>query len=758
MKNFILYVIEGENFKKYQTNDFKSDRLIIGKSDSDILIGSNKISRNHMKIKIENNKLYFADLDSTNGTFIYTNSKFSRLTKMRYYKKEKDDVVLRLSDNIMVILTEENNKSEYIKFPIVNEVSIGRNSECNIVLNHIAVSRNHANISKTEKGTLFSVFGTNGAFVNGKRVKKPILMKNFDVINILNFTLLYDNDYIYYKKETSGAGLEVHHLTKAVKNKNSKKKIILNDVSCKIESNDFVAIIGGSGAGKTTLMDAISGFDEKLSGGTVYFNGVNLLENFESLKGIIGYVPQQDIIYENLTLRRMLRYAIKLKSLDDLTSKEIEERIDKVLELVELTEHQNTYIRKLSGGQKKRASIAVELLGDPDLFFLDEPTSGLDPGTEAHLMHSLQKLSKEQSKTIIMVTHTIQNLDLCDKVIFMGAGGRICFCGSVEEAKMFFDTDSLIDIYQKINDESEIWSEQYKKCFEFTDEVESQPIERKEKRKVNYLKQFGVLTMRYAELIKNDFTRFVLLIVQPVIMGILMYFVSSREVYDYYENSKSIFFVMSCAAIWLGVFNSIQEICKERVILRREYMGNLKIPVYILSKYVMQIVIGFAQSIIMLLTFSLTLGLPDIKPFIFSSVFEDILLILFMTILSSSALGLVISSFVKSNDRAMAIAPFALIIQLLFSGILFELDGFTEFLSYFTISRWSMEGFGNIMDLNNMALVIQKTFPSIPHEAEAMFIHTEEHYWMSIIMMFLIMIFMTLISIISLRNISKNQR
>lgn len=131
-------------------------------------------------------------------------------------------------------------------------------------------------------------------------------------------------------------------------------------------------------------------------------------------------MPQEDIVFENLTLKKMLYYTAKMKMPDNTSMQEIEDRIQEVLRLIELTEHQNTMIKNLSGGQKKRASIAVELLADPGMFFLDEPTSGLDPGTEQKLMRVLNRLSKTQGKTIVMVTHTTQSLDLCDKIIFMG--------------------------------------------------------------------------------------------------------------------------------------------------------------------------------------------------------------------------------------------------------------------------------------------------------------------------------------------------
>ncbi len=757
LKEYDIYVIEGESICKYSTGMFPKRELTVGTVGTDIMVRTPSVSKQHLQIRFGENGVSFADLGSSNGSFLFTGKGFFQLERLKYFGGRQGKNLVMLGNAVMLLVVLSHGK-DYVRMPVQMGLSIGRSTNCSIVLDHVGVSRNHAQIVPAEGGNMIlRPIGKNGSFVNGKELDGVHQLKDGDYIQILNYSFVYFGNSVIYRDVAVGSGLEVYHLLKKVKGKGGKKKIILNDVSLKIESNDFVAIIGGSGSGKTTLMNAISGFDDKLTGGAVFYNGIDLLENFETLKSVIGYVPQQDIIYENLTLRKMLHYTLKLKSGDELTKEEMNRKIDKVLEIVELTQHQHTYIRKLSGGQKKRASIAVELLGDPSLFFLDEPTSGLDPGTEAHLMQSLQKLAKNESKTVILVTHNTQNLDLCDKVIFMGAGGKICFCGNIEDAKQYFKTDDLIKIYEEISERPDYWSEKYKKTFSFSGSS-AKPQKSKPTRGVNYFRQFGVLTIRYAELIKNDMARLILLFAQPVVMGFLMFFVARAQVYDYYEDAKSIFFVMSCAAIWLGVFNSIQEVCKERVILKREYMGNVKIPVYILSKYLIQIIIALVQAAIMLLTFMLTIGLPDIEPFIFPSTFMDMFFVLFMTIFTSAALGLVISSFVKSSDRAMAIAPFALIVQLLFSGILFSLSGFTEVLSFFTVSRWSMEAFGNLMDLNNMKLVLQDAYPQIAHSVESMFVHSQPRYWLSIAMMGIMIFLLMMISMVSLRNISKNDR
>lgn len=300
----------------------------------------------------------------------------------------------------------------------------------------------------------------NGVLINGKRVKGKRVVRDKDVIQIMNRRMIYCGGYIYYKNRARGIAIKGCGIEKLV-GKGSDRKKILRDVEINIGGNEFVAIIGGSGAGKSTLMNVLNGSDQKFTG-KVFYDNLSLTENFALLKNIVGYVPQQDIIYENLKLRKMLYYTAKMRMPDDTTEKEIESRINEVLETLDMTEHQDTYIKKLSGGQKKRASIAVELLADPKLFFLDEPTSGLDPGTEKSLMQTLRQMSRKQDRTIVMVTHTTQNLDLCDRIIFMGPGGRVCFSGSPSDAVDFFGTDDLTSVYNMVRKEPAMWERNFR--------------------------------------------------------------------------------------------------------------------------------------------------------------------------------------------------------------------------------------------------------------------------------------------------------
>ena len=708
-----LVIVDRNGIKEYDLSQFEDGAYTFGRNENNsIPLNSSIVSGNHGEIYIQGGQFFIKDNASSNGSYIAYGTQFVQMTPNRYYGGNGKDMIIRLGTNqsmdgidpVLLLYTARQANGRWKTFELkAGDTSIGRAENCDIRLKNVAVSRYHAGVRNANgQYYVFDNGSTNGVFVNGSRIQKSYHLSNKDIFTVLNTTFIYDGNVVYYKVNPEGIALEIHDLNKDVPAKGGKKTI-LDKVSLSIEPNEFVAIIGGSGAGKTTLMTAMSGFDSKVTG-QVYCNGTNLRENFQTLKNIIGFVPQQDIIYENITLKKMLYYTAKMKMPEDTSTAEIDARIEEVLGMVELSEHKDTYIRRLSGGQKKRASIAVELLANPGLFFLDEPTSGLDPGTEEHLMRTLSKLSKEQEKTIIMVTHTINNLDLCDKVIIMGYGGRLCYCGSPAGIKDFFQTDDLVKVYDIITADPKGWESRFRmsginQVSEHAAESNGEAIK---PRKVNGFTQLGILVRRYTTLIMNDMQRLALIFGQPLIIGLLLTLVAGSDIYQKFTETQSILFTLMSGGIWMGLLNTIQEVNKERVILKREYMGNLKLPVYMLSKYIVQGVISLVQAVILVVTFVLVKGTPSCKGVIISNATIEIIVLIFLTIYASAGMGLLLSSLTKSADRAMAIAPFVLIIQLIFSGILFELTGATDKISYVTFSRWAMESIGSTCDLNEL--------------------------------------------------------
>lgn len=768
METRTLTIIDtGSQLTEVKLEGFGKENVTLGRSreQCDIVIPDNIVSKLHGTFFLDGERTWYEDNGSMNGTFIGDGQQRRLLTGGSGYTELYDKTVLRIGDvhapdKMILLLYRVIPEGEvWKKAPLKGEgISIGRGSGCQIRLKHPGVSKVHCFVLPQDGGyVLKDNHSTNGVMINGRSAAGAAVLRDKDLIQILDYQLFFSGECIYYKATAQGISLRACGINKYV-GRGKKKKQILKNVSCEIQGNEFVAIIGGSGAGKTTLMNAVSGFEPEFDG-KVYCNGIDLIEQFQNLKSIIGFVPQQDIIYENLTLRRMLYYTAKMKMPEDTQGQEIKERIDEVLSMVGLKEHEGTYIRKLSGGQKKRASIAVELLADPKLFFLDEPTSGLDPGTEKNLMMTLSTLSKEQNKTIIMVTHTTQNLHLCDKVIFMGPGGRLCFCGGVNAAKAFYETDDLVNIYNMIAENPWLWERRYA-AYRKDKETKEEPSVRSElmkQRSVSAFRQFSILTMRYAELMKNDRPRLGMLLLQPLLIAVLLNVVADKNIFKIYESTKSMLFALSCSGIWIGLFNSIQEICKERVILKREYMANLKLPGYVMSKFVLQAALGFVQALILTVVFLQLVG-KDREGIFLSGFGPEIVFTVWLTILASVTMGFVISSMVETGDKAMAVAPFVLIIQLLFSGILFTLKGAGEIISYCTVSRWSVEGLGSIAKLNRLDLKLQKDYPMLEHAAESFFKATKGHVLTAWgILAFMTVLFMG-ISIVMLKRISKDRR
>ncbi|GLV59714.1 ABC transporter ATP-binding protein [Dictyobacter sp. S3.2.2.5] len=427
-------------------------------------------------------------------------------------------------------------------------LTIGRTPDNMVVLNHPQVSAHHALVEKVADGyRLLDQNSTNHVYVNGEQVSHKLL-RTGDEIRIGPYRLVYTGTELRPYDESNHIRIEALHLKKSGNN----NIVLLNDISLAIPPRKFVALVGGSGAGKSTLMDALNGL-RPAQEGTVLYNEVDYYRNLAAFNTQLGYVPQDDIVHRELTVERALYYAAKLRLPGDFTKEQIAWRINEVLEDVEMTERRHLLVNKLSGGQRKRVSIALELLANPGVFFLDEPTSGLDPGLDRKMMTLLRRLA-DRGRTIVLVTHATNNINSCDYVCFLAQGGRLAYFGPPNEAKTFFEKTDFSEIYSALEptkDQPDIpqrAEERFRNSADYQRYVvgplseqkapaqqtgaTAQPRGKKQrsKRRGQGWMQFTLLSSRYLELLKNDVGNLLILLLQAPVIAIMLVLMVRFEV------------------------------------------------------------------------------------------------------------------------------------------------------------------------------------------------------------------------------------
>lgn len=676
-----------------------------GAAGIDIVLKSKIVSRRkHGRFIRVSGKWIIEDCESNNG-ILYNNAniKSREITDGDFFRI--DDGIQTIEEGVLFAFSKDSSSNKWYTFDITgeNEITIGRSAGCKLVLPHVSVSLNHAKIVR--EGTHFVIYdtgSTNGVIVNGRRIIGKEVLNEKDIINITNTKIIFTSTAISYSYCKSGITVDASNIV-IKRGKGRKSFITSNNVSLSVKPGELVAVIGGSGAGKSTILNAMCGY-LKPTKGNVYINGLDLYKNFDSLKKLIGYVPQSDIVYDNLSLYDMLKFTAKLRLPKDTSEQEIESAISRAIETVELTEKKNSFIKSLSGGQRKRASIAVELLSDPNLLFLDEPSSGLDPGTERNLMTSLREMANK-GKTIILVTHSTLQLKMCDKIVFMGKGGNLTFYGSHDEALKFFGVDDIVDIYRLITDNAPFWKEKYNStvCSMGDPREKADAKEKTKKPKKDRIQQFKVMSARYMRLITNDKMRLLLLLAIPLGCCLLPLAVRSGNEFEAYNDTTIMLFILSIISFFIGMCNSVQEICKERNILRREYMTGLSLTSYIISKISVLGIFCFIQSIIITAGFTLLIGLPVDGGLMLPSIVETFIIV-FLLVFGATATGLFISAMFKNADKAFLFVPILAVVQVIFSGVIFEIEGSAVMFAGITLCHWGICALGNGAAINGIPL------------------------------------------------------
>jgi ABC-type multidrug transport system ATPase subunit len=489
-----------------------------------------------------------------------------------------------------------------------------------------------------------------------------------------------------------GVRIDVHELSRQVRVRNRGDLTLLDAVSFTVSAGELVAIVGPSGAGKTTLLEAIAGLAPATSG-SVRFDGVDVYANLGSFRSVLGYVPQDDIIHADLPLARTLRYAARLRLPSSTTAAKVDVAVRDALDAVGLTDHAEVKVGSLSGGQRKRASIAVELLTDPHVFFLDEPTSGLDPVTSVELLARLRQLA-DRLATVVFTTHSVDDLAACDRIVFMRRGGRIGFVGTVDEALERFEVDSVPELYRRLTDPDGLT---------YTAGTADEPpapgtgamIRRPA---ASALTQWGVLTRRTLEtLVRNRLTVAILLGSPAMVIG--MFAILFRPgAFDFQDPSPSsmvmIGFWVVFAAFFFGLTYGLLQICTERTILRREQLVGLRPVAYVASKvtvllpFLLLVIVGMLG----------VLRLMDRLPRRALSTYTSMGVSLLLCSVAALGLGLLTSATVGNVAQATLALPMLCFPAVLFSGAILPVNlmaGPGAALSAVIPSRWTFEAIGH---------------------------------------------------------------
>ncbi|MCG5454103.1 ATP-binding cassette domain-containing protein [Micromonospora sp. PSH03] len=488
----------------------------------------------------------------------------------------------------------------------------------------------------------------------------------------------------------AGVGIAAQGLGQSVRS----GRQILTDISVSIAPGELVAIIGASGAGKTTLLEILAGV-QRPAAGTLTYDGT-------TAGGTIGVVPQDDIIHRELPLARTLRYAARLRLPSTTGPAEISDRVAEVLAELRLTDRAATPVGLLSGGERKRASIAVELLTRPGVFFLDEPTSGLDPAIAVELLRVLRALA-DTGATVVLTTHQITDVDHCDRVVVLTRQGRLAFTGTPTAAREFFGLRSLAEVHLRLDEATQPaeWPDR------FAEQRAAEPPPRTTgdgdaaatpPRRVGRLRQWAVLTARNTEIVVRNRLTLAILLGSPLMVLGMFALLFRPGAFEPTRPSPTvtvmILFWIAFGGFFFGLTYGLLQICTELPILRRERLAGVRLVPYLLAKVAVLLPLLAVVDLALLGVLRGMDRLPPVGGADFAALYATLLL----SSAAALALGLLCSAAVSDAAQATLMLPMLCFPQVLFVGAILPVPAMAaggQWLSYAMSNRWAFEGLGH---------------------------------------------------------------
>jgi ABC-type multidrug transport system ATPase subunit len=466
--------------------------------------------------------------------------------------------------------------------------------------------------------------------------------------------------------------------------------------------------------------------------GRVRYDGRDLYADYAELRYRIGLVPQDDVLHRQLTVRRALRYSAALRFADDVPRKQRWARVDEVLGTLGLSERARQRIDTLSGGQRKRTSVALELLTEPSLLYLDEPTSGLDPSLDKEVMTELREIA-DSGRTVVVVTHSVLNLDLCDRVLVMCQGGTMGYFGPPDELLDFFGASDYAEIFKEITENPKHWTRRYRGSEVYREyvldvidkeeppavpapggpkpQMAAVPLTSRAIHPAAPVRQFVTLCARMLSVVGSDRGYSLFLLGLPLALALITRTVPGHEglgrpAEPFSLEAQRLLVVLAVGAAFLGIATAIREIVNEAPIYRRERAVGLSPTAYLASKLAVFAVIDSIQ--VVLFVWLALLGRPEPKEsLVVHPPLAEIMVAVALVALASTALGLLVSSLVKTTEQTTPVLVVSVMAQLVLSGGLFELTGqaVLEQIAWLSPTRWGFAAGAGTVDLRPMVQI-----------------------------------------------------
>lgn len=692
---------------------------------SDIVFDDARVSWHHAVLRPEDGHWLVEDENSTNGTF----ADGRRIHEwgvgpgsvIRFGNPSDGPravlldcpppVVERPSAVSMPGLTGTFRQPTTVRPLPTRTLRIGRATDNDLVIDDLSVSRRHAELRALPDGSyeIADLGSHNGTYLNGTPVTVAPIGPG-DIVGIGHSAFSLVGDTLQEYVDTGEVSLDVQDLAVAV---DRGRRTLLDHVSFPVGEKCLLAVVGPSGAGKSTLLNALTG-QRPADHGTVLYDGRDLYRDYAELRQRIGLVPQDDILHAQLTVRSALSYAAELRFPQDTAKAERRARVDEVIRELGLEQRVRQPVHSLSGGQRKRVSVALELLTKPSLLFLDEPTSGLDPGMDRSVMHMLRGLA-DDGRTVIVVTHSVLSLDVCDRLLVLAPGGKVAYYGPPEDALAFFGFEQWPEAFEAFErDTDRDWAGDFRLSpfhRRYITEATAQPrvprsgpvVITPPARPRSRGAQLGTLVRRYTAALSADRTFLAIMIALPFVMGAMARALAGSKLT--HDTAMNALLILCVGGVLTGAANAVRELVKERTIYQRERAVGLSRSAYLMSKVVVLGTVTVLQAVVLTLValLGVDLNAPGGQGVMMPPLVEITVAVALLAF-TAMMLGLLVSALVRKEEVTMPLLVLLAIVQVVFCGALLKLHGVPglEQLSWLVPSRWALGAMAGTIGLSRI--------------------------------------------------------